>query len=164
MKRIFRHIATLAVAAAAAACVSEKPTPFAESSLVGVGDKAPAFSTTLVDGSVVSLADYAGEPVLLILFDCACPDCKALLDELHAELAAGTPTPPVLAVARDCDRATVEAYRAEHGYTVAMAPDPERAVYGLYATSYVPRAYIIGSDGYIERMTTSDKSSIKDVL
>ena len=35
---------------------------------VGVGDKAPPFRLPATGGSTVSLADYAGEPVVLVFY------------------------------------------------------------------------------------------------
>ena len=44
------------------------------------------------------------------------------------------------------------AYRDENGYTVDMAADSDKQIYGLYATMYVPRYYLIDKEGVI-RMT-----------
>ena len=137
----------------AGACVSDNLPGQEESSKVFEEDMAPTFTTTLLDGSTVSLEEYRGAPLLLILFDCGCPDCKNLLDDLHAAIKAGTPTPRVLAIGRDGDAAAVATYREEHGYTIDMAPDPDRAVYSLYATTYVPRAYLIDGNGKIVMMS-----------
>ena len=153
MKRVFRYIVSLAVAVAAVGCVWENLPSKEESSKVYEGDMAPKFSTTLLDGSAVSLEEYRGAPLLLIMFDCGCPDCTNLLDDLHSAIERGESVPAILAIGRDSDAATIEQYRADNGYTIAMAPDPDRAVYGLYASTYVPRAYLIDAKGRIAMMT-----------
>ena len=153
MKRVFRYIVSLAVAALAVGCVWENLPSKEESSKVYEGDMAPKFSTTLLDGSAVSLEEYRGAPLLLIMFDCSCPDCKNLLDDLHSAIERGESVPAILAIGRDSDAAAIEQYRADNGYTIAMAPDPDRAVYGLYASTYVPRAYLIDAKGRIAMMT-----------
>lgn len=153
MKRLFRYIISLVVAVVAVACVSENLPSKEESSKVYEGDMAPKFSTTLLDGSQVSLDDYRGAPLLLIMFDCGCPDCKNLLDDLHSAISEGEKVPQILAIGRDSDSALIEQYRADNGYTVPMAPDPDRAVYGLYASTYVPRAYLLDDSGRIVMMT-----------
>ena len=153
MKRVFRYIAMVALAVIATACVSENLPSKEESSKVYEGDMAPSFTTTLLDGTEVSLDDYRDAPLLLIMFDCGCPDCKMLLDELHAAIARGESVPAILAIGRDSDAALVEQYREDNGYTIAMAPDPDRAVYGLYASTYVPRCYLIDRTGRIAMMT-----------
>lgn len=153
MKRLFRYIISLVVAVVAVGCVSENLPSKEESSKVYEGDMAPKFSTTLLDGSQVSLDDYRGAPLLLIMFDCGCPDCKNLLDDLHSAISEGEKVPQILAIGRDSDSALIEQYRAENGYTIPMAPDPDRAVYGLYASTYVPRAYLLDDSGRIVMMT-----------
>lgn len=153
MKRVFRYIVSVAVAMAATACVSENLPSKEESSKVYEGDMAPKFSTTLLDGTEVSLDDYRGAPLLLIMFDCGCPDCKMLLDDLHSAIERGESVPAILAIGRDSDAALIEQYRADNGYTIAMAPDPDRMVYGLYASTYVPRAYLVDRTGRIAMMT-----------
>lgn len=153
MKRLFRYIISLVVAVVAVGCVSENLPSKEESSKVYEGDMAPKFSTTLLDGSEVSLDDYRGAPLLLIMFDCVCPDCKNLLDDLHSAISEGEKVPAILAIGRDSDSALIEQYRADNGYTIPMAPDPDRAVYGLYASTYVPRAYLLDDSGRIVMMT-----------
>lgn len=153
MKRLFRYIISLVVAVVAVGCVSENLPSKEESSKVYEGDMAPKFSTTLLDGTEVSLDDYRGAPLLLIMFDCGCPDCKNLLDDLHSAISEGEKVPQILAIGRDSDSALIEQYRADNGYTIPMAPDPDRAVYGLYASTYVPRAYLLDDSGRIVMMT-----------
>lgn len=153
MKRLFRYIISLVVAVVAVGCVSENLPSKEESSKVYEGDMAPKFSTTLLDGTEVSLDDYRGAPLLLIMFDCGCPDCKNLLDDLHSAISEGEKVPQILAIGRDSDSALIEQYRADNGYTIPMAPDPDRAVYGLYASTYVPRAYLLDAGGRIVMMT-----------
>lgn len=153
MRRVLRNIVLAALAVIATACVSENLPSKEESSKVYEGDMAPKFSTTLLDGTEVSLDDYRGAPLLLIMFDCGCPDCKMLLDELHAAIARGESVPAILAIGRDSDAALVEQYREDNGYTIPMAPDPDRTVYGLYASTYVPRAYLVDAKGRIAMMT-----------
>lgn len=153
MKRLFRYIISLVVAVVAVGCVSENLPSKEESSKVYEGDMAPKFSTTLLDGTEVSLDDYRGAPLLLIMFDCGCPDCKNLLDDLHSAISEGEKVPAILAIGRDSDSALIEQYRADNVYTIPMAPDPDRAVYGLYASTYVPRAYLLDDSGRIVMMT-----------
>lgn len=153
MRKIYRYIVVAAAMMAVGGCVSENLPTKEESSKVYEGDRAPSFTTTLLDGRTVSLDDYRGEPLLLIMFDCVCPDCKNLLDDLHEAIDRGERVPSILGIGRDSDAQLIEQYRADNGYTIAMAPDPDRAVYSLYATTYVPRGYLIDSDGEIVMMT-----------
>ncbi len=138
--------------------IEDLPT-YEESSLVNEGDNAPLFSATLLDGTAVSLADYRGEYMMLILFSHTCPDCKTLLDDLHSgDLFAdyltwcGDMAMRVLAVGRDATTTQLQEYCSKNGYTVDMIADNNRAIFNLYATTYVPRVYIIDPQGVIEKM------------
>mgnify|MGYP006320981363 FL=1 len=126
----------------------EIPT-YEQSSLVEVGDKAPLFSATFLDGTMVSLADYQGEYVILILFSHTCPDCRMLLDELQGLINSEVTMPSILAVGRDATEEELREYSAAAGYTVAMVADADRRIFNLYATTYVPRVYLIDALGTV---------------
>lgn len=138
--------------------IEELPT-YEQSSLVKVGDEAPTFSATLIDGTAISLEDYRGEYVTLILFSHTCPDCKRLLDDLHLGepptsewTQSNDTTSKILTIGRDATPQQLIEFCRENNYTVAMAADENRAIFNLYATTYVPRVYIINPQGIIEKM------------
>lgn len=137
-----------------------------ESSIVVVGDEAPDFTATLLSGESVSLAALRGEEVLLVLFSHECPDCKMFLDDMQAsksefdELGVR-----ILAIERDGDADEVTAYMAENGYEFDVAVDDNRAIYNLYATTYVPRAYLIDREGVVVCATIEyDASYVAQLL
>ena len=54
-----------------------------ESTMLPIGSKAPSFSLLNVDGQMVSLADSADPPALLVMFICNhCPYVKHVADQL----------------------------------------------------------------------------------
>ena len=69
---------------------------------VGVGDRAPAFSLPATGGSTISLADFAGRPVVLVFYPgddtkvcttqfCSYRDEGERIDELDAEVLGISP-------------------------------------------------------------------------
>src|SRR5690554_4215113 len=50
---------------------------------VNVGDKAPDFTLTGLDGKDVKLSTYAGKPTLLVFWVSWCPHCQAELPVLQ---------------------------------------------------------------------------------
>ena len=153
--RLFCNIIVSILALVFTGCgtpVIEDLPSYEESSLVKEGDKAPSFTATLLDGTVVSLADYQGEYVMLILFSHTCPDCRMLLDELQGLINSEVQMPSILAVGRDATEEELREYSAAAGYTVAMVADADRMIFNLYATTYVPRVYLIDPQGVIEKM------------
>lgn len=144
-------------------CVNEKEEPV---SSVTTGQRCPSFSVRLTDGTTVTTADLAGHTTLLLFFDTACPDCRALLpvvqqvydaitlpaDQLQSgkdESQEGSPL--VLAISREEPAPQVADYWTANSLTIPVSPQPDRTVYNLFATSIIPRIYIIAPDLTITR-------------
>lgn len=163
-----RRALFLLVAICFAACgtIGEEYPTHEESSVVGVGDVAPDFTVELLGGECVTLSELRGEVVLLVLFSHECPDCKMLMDDMQAardyfdDLGVR-----ILAIERDGSAEDVETYMASHGYDFDVAVDDNRAIYNLYATMYVPRTYLIDSEGIIVHATIEyDASYVARIL
>ena len=163
-----RRALFLLVAICFAACgtIGEEHPTHEESSVVGVGDVAPDFTVELLGGERVTLSELRGEVVLLVLFSHECPDCKMLMDDMQAardyfdDLGVR-----ILAIERDGSAEDVETYMASHGYDFDVAVDDNRAIYNLYATMYVPRTYLIDSEGVIVHATIEyDASYVARIL
>lgn len=164
LRTIFAAVALFAVGSCNGGIYEELPT-YEQSTLVGVGDMAPTFVAELIDGRNVALEEYRGEEMLLILFSHTCPDCKRLLDDLQVAIERGEAALPILAIGRDATEVELLNYRLTNGYTFDMAPDANRAIFNLYATTYVPRAYRLDADGRIERLTIEyDQKHIPSLL
>ena len=82
-------VASVSLLFVCACNVTEDLPTYAESTIVGEGDLMPNFEVVLTDGTTLDSRDFIGEPLLLILFSPACPDCKMLLDELQQLIDAG---------------------------------------------------------------------------
>ena len=163
-----RRVLFLLVAICFAACgtIGEEYPTHEESSVVGVGDVAPDFTVELLGGERETLSELRGEVVLLVLFSHECPDCKMLMDDMQAardyfdDLGVR-----ILAIERDGSAEDVETYMASHGYDFDVAVDDNRAIYNLYATMYVPRTYLIDSEGVIVHATIEyDASYVARIL
>ena len=163
-----RRVLFLLVAICFAACgtIGEEYPTHEESSVVGVGDVAPDFTVELLGGERVTLSELRGEVVLLVLFSHECPDCKMLMDDMQAARDDFDDWGVrILAIERDGSVEDVETYMASHGYDFDVAVDDNRAIYNLYATMYVPRTYLIDSEGIIVHATIEyDASYVARIL
>jgi peroxiredoxin len=143
-----------ALAFAGCSAINEDLPTYEESSIVVEGDVAPDFSATTLAGESLSLSSLRGRVVLLVFFSHTCPDCKSLFDDLsqrEAEIEAlGV---RVLAISRGGSQAEIETYMANNGYTFDVVVDSERRIYSLYATTYVPRCYLIDRGGVVDLAT-----------
>lgn len=127
----------------------------AATTLVGVGAAAPDFTVELFDGGELTLSSLRGKVVLLNFWATWCPPCREELARVQTELIdrfAGRDF-LFLPVSRGEELSAVAAFRERTGYAFPMALDPERRVYDLYATNFIPRNFLIGRDGRVVAAT-----------
>lgn len=130
-----------------------------------VGDRAPAFVVETLDDQTISLDNLRGKIVLLTFFSSSCPDCHAQFEHIKSRITAFDSSKfRFLPIARNEKRATVEQFRRENGYTFDMGFDPEGEIYALYATRYVPRNYLIDTDGHVLSISAEPTPAELDAL
>ena len=144
---------------------AEEPEPTAEqqdeqqdeqaeveaTTLVKVGQVAPDFSVEMLDGRTIKLSELRGKVVMLCFWATWCPPCRqemAHLQEGVIDHFAGKNL-VVLPISRGEKRDVVEKFLADNGYTFGVGLDPERAIYDLYASNFVPRTFIINKRGKV---------------
>jgi peroxiredoxin len=147
------HCIALLVATHLVACnIIDDPLPtYDQTSIIAVGDRAPEFSIESLDGNMLTIPN--GETTLLILFSHTCPDCKGLFDELQTCILEGDDTPRIVAVSRGGSSEEISDFRATNNYSFDMAADSDKHIFYQYATMYVPRCYIIDTDGVVQYVT-----------
>jgi thioredoxin-dependent peroxiredoxin len=128
------------------------------------GDQAPAFTLPDADGKDVSLADFAGQRVILYVYPAAMtPGCTKqacdFRDNLGDLAGAGF---AVLGVSPDKPEKLAR-FRDAEGLTFPLLSDPDRAVlsaygaygekqmYGRTVVGVIRSTFVIGPDGRIER-------------
>ena len=116
-----------------------------------VGDRAPNFVLTDLDGRTVRLADYAGQPVLVNFWASWClPDCAEEFPIL-ADAIEGYEDIR-LAVIGIVYRDRSEAARAfgdQFGATWPLVMDPGERVAQAYGAFGPPETWLIGPDGTV---------------
>ncbi len=136
--------------AAATAELSESDA-LAATTLVKAGMPAPDFTVTMFNGRQVTLSSLRGSVVLLNFWATWCPPCREelarvqhdIIDRFRGEEFVFLP------ISRGETREAVAAFREQMGYTFAMGLDPERAIYDLYASNYIPRNFLIDREGNV---------------
>jgi peroxiredoxin Q/BCP len=138
-----------------------------------IGQPAPSFTLPRDGGTNVTLADYAGQIVVLYFYPKDdTPGCTTEAIDFSAEAEAfGKAGAVVLGVSRDTVKKH-EKFRDKHGLKVALLTDEDGAVceaYGvwveksMYGRSYMGierTTFLIGRDGKIARVW--DKVKVKD--
>lgn len=143
--------AALLAAALPTGCISDKREDPEAATIIRAGDTAPDFTVEMLDGSRQRLSDMQGQVVLLTFWASWCPTCQAEMEVVGEQIIehfAGARF-TFLPVSRAESREEVQAFMEREGYAFPVGIDPDGRIYGLYATSYIPRHYVIAPDGTV---------------
>jgi peroxiredoxin len=121
------------------------------STLTRVGDAAPDLSVVADDGSMIDSARLKGKVVVLNFFATWCGPCLAELPHLQTlwDEYGMRDDFAMLVVGREETDEVVTEFKSRHGFTFPIAADPERTIYGRFATEFIPRTYLLSRDGTI---------------
>ncbi|MCQ2096039.1 MAG: TlpA family protein disulfide reductase [Bacteroidaceae bacterium] len=121
------------------------------------GDTIPAFSVELTDGSVfVSSGDF-GKTALIAFFHTGCPDCRKELPALQQLYDSIGQDIRLILISRQEPADEIEDYWRANGLTMPYSPQEDRSIFSMFASSGIPRGYIVGRD-HIVRYDFSDKN------
>lgn len=120
--------------------------------IVKVGEKMPAFSIVSDNGTKVSSADFKGKVVLINFFATWCPPCQKELASVQQTLwpkYKNNSKFVMLVIGREHSDKELATYNEKKGFTFPLYPDKNRAIFGAFAKSLIPRSYLIGKDGKV---------------
>jgi peroxiredoxin len=129
-------------------------TPSSSGATVGlqIGDVAPNFTLTSLDGKQVSLSQFRGKPVMLNFWYSTCPGCLAEIPGMQrfysAQRAAGKDF-VILGVNSVDDAQTAQQFSQQYGLTYSLALDNNQHVATLYSLTGTPTSYFIDRQGII---------------
>ena len=113
------------------------------------GQLAPNFTTTLADGTPVSLSDYRGKVVLLNFWATWCPPCRQEMPEFETASVIHSDNLVVLAVNLLETEQQVNDFATELSLTFPLALDPDGSINQLYGVTGYPTSYLIDPNGVI---------------
>ena len=124
--------------------------------VVRVGDAVPHFQIPLADGTTYDSSLRDGRGATIIFFATWCGDCQRELPRLDARYRAGEfDGQRVVCIGREESADVVEAFWREHNLSLPYSPQPDRAVFSLFASQGIPRIYSVSPDGKITHVAQS---------
>ena len=116
----------------------------------GVGDAAPDFRLTKMDGSDISLGDLRGRPVVLIFWTAWCPVCKEEAPHFNALAERYGPRGvQVLGINIKDSMARTESGIEEFGIRYAVARDADASLARRYRVTGTPTVIILDRNGVV---------------
>lgn len=122
-----------------------------------VGQMAPDFTLTGIDGKKVTLSSFRGRPVMLNFWATWCPPCKQEMPVIQKFFAGRGREMQVLAVnlmVREKSPERVKEFLKANGYTFPVLLDEKNDVAKQYLIRYIPTTYFIDQRGIIRGLHT----------
>jgi cytochrome c biogenesis protein CcmG/thiol:disulfide interchange protein DsbE len=114
-----------------------------------VGDRAPDFTATTLDGKAVSLSDYAGKPVILNFWASWCNPCRQEFPLFRDQLARHEGDYVMLGVDNRDIASDARRFARQQRADWPIAFDSSNAVYKAYGAVGLPQTFFIKPDGTI---------------
>ncbi len=118
---------------------------------VEVGQPAPGFTATTVDGQPVSLDDLRGRTVWLLFGATWCTNCQDEAPHVQAVHEARDDV-VIVAVYVGEDAKTVSRYADKEGLTYLQVADPDKRLGSTYRAQAIPRHVLVDADGIVRRI------------
>lgn len=123
-----------------------------EADIIKKGDAMPAFTLHSEVNGTVNSVDLKGKVVLINIFATWCGPCQKELAEVQQTLwpkFKDNKNFQMLVIGREHTDEQLTAYNKRKGFTFPLYPDPKREVSSLFATSMIPRSYLINKEGKV---------------
>ncbi len=136
----------------------EAPKPDSTGYIVKVGDMAPDFTMTLIDGQEISLSALRGKVVMLQFTASWCGVCRKEMPFIEKDIwekHKSNPNFALFGIDREEPLETVKKFIESTGVTYPIGLDPKGDIFAEYAQrgAGITRNVLIGRDGKIVMLT-----------
>jgi peroxiredoxin len=145
-KALIITLTALALGLLITGCSDSSPT------VATIGQPAPEFTLTDLDGNSVSLTDFAGKPVLINFWNTGCPPCRnemPFLQEVYDE-NKGTTDLVLLTINIGESADTVKDFFQDNHLSLPVLLDTDAAVTQRYGMPGIPTTFFIDKDGILK--------------
>lgn len=129
--------------------------PAASGPVVGlkIGNLAPDFSVSMLDGKTIKLSELRGKPVFLNFWATWCPPCNQEMPDIEKVYKDNFPVQIISMNEKESPMA-VGSFLSQKGYTFPVAFDLKGEIAGLYMVTGIPTSYAIDANGIIRYVQT----------
>lgn len=117
-----------------------------------VGDAAPAFDATDIEGRQVSPAQLQGRPVWLMFVATWCTGCRTEMPDVQAAAAAHGDDIQVVVVYVGESLPAVRSYSERVGNDFTQVADQDQTVSASYGIMGVPSHFFVDADGVVQQV------------
>lgn len=123
-----------------------------ETTHVNVSDQVPAFEFEKSPGNKVSINDFKGKTILITFFATWCGPCRQELPHIQSDIFnkyKKNSNFELIILGREHTWEEVTKFKESNKFSMPFYPDPERKVYAQFAGQYIPRNFLVSSEGKI---------------
>lgn len=129
----------------------------AEKNVLRVGDQAPEFVLTDLNGNEHRLSEYRGEGLFLNFWGTWCKPCAREMPAINSQYEEFKDQGVnVLAVNIDQSEFEVQSYADRYGMTFPVAIDEAKSVMEAYSVKPLPTTVLINSEGIVTDIITRE--------
>ncbi|MFT4204176.1 MAG: TlpA disulfide reductase family protein [Chitinophagaceae bacterium] len=148
MKKIYSFLFAIAVLSNSLYAQTDEE----KATLVKVGDNLPSFQFELEKGQQKRIDDYKGKLILINLFATWCPPCNMELPFMESEVWQKHKDDKnfrLFVFGREEGWDKLNTFKEKKGFTFPILPDENRSIFSKFATSFIPRNFLVDENGKI---------------
>ncbi len=123
-----------------------------KANIVKVGQVVPNFSFAGASGEKIPFSKYKGKVSVIVFFATWCGPCRMELPHIEKEIwnkYRDNKNFALFIFGREHSQVEVDRFKNDNHYSMPFYADPKRGVYSKFAKNYIPRIYLVNSNGKV---------------
>lgn len=119
---------------------------------VKIGQQVPEFEYEIAPGVIQNISDLKGKVVMITFFATWCGPCRQELPHIESEIYNKYKKDPdfkLLIFGREHSWIELNKFQSDNNFSMPLLPDPKRAVFSKFADQFIPRNFLISTEGKV---------------